>query len=123
MIIAKKKPATTAIVKKATAPAGPDRRQGHKARFLCALFAAQEKAKLDDAQLAAKIKAEYPDSDRDWLRVMPAVRRHYNGGRFACQDRKPAQPARRWEGGKPWTRHPEKPTTKSKPAARKTKAA
>jgi hypothetical protein len=86
------KPAAVKTEKVVKANAAPERTKGHKARFICALFDAQAKAKLSDIELAKKLKAEYPDSERPWERVMPSVRRHYNAGKFVCQTSAPKIP-------------------------------
>lgn len=102
-----------------TTDATPKRTKGHKARFCIALFEGNEKNHEDDAALAAKLEAEYP-GDRDWLKVLPGLRGHYNAGKFTGQPCPPAERSVRYVDGEPAKRAVKNPT--AAPKAQKSKA-
>lgn len=108
------------IVESTTATAAaPKRTKGHKARFITELLERNADEQLDDTALAAKLEAEYP-GDRDWLKVMPGLRGHYNAGKFTGQACPPAERSVRYVDGAPAVRRVAKPT--ATPKAQKSKA-
>lgn len=115
---------------KAAVVATEKRTKGHKARFIISLMSAQPKAKLTDEELAKRLIAEYPESERPWLRVMGSIRRHYNAGKFTGQTVAPKVQIPRYDSngdvvgrGKPGPKAEKSTPVKTAPSKAPAKAA